>query len=63
MQSSGFYKTHIIAVAWYISAMLICMLIIYPLVLKYRKNYVIYYCSRNSIFSMGIYYKNIWKFH
>ena len=34
------YKTHIIAVAWYISAMLLCMLIIYPLILKYRKNFV-----------------------
>ena len=40
MQSNGIYKTHTVIVAWYISAMLISMLILFPLILKYKKNYI-----------------------
>ncbi len=36
---AGFRMEDINVISWYISAMLICMLVIYPLLLKYKDNY------------------------
>ncbi len=33
-------RSSILGLAWYISAMLICMNVLYPLIVKYRKNFV-----------------------
>ncbi len=40
LQTSGIKYTSILGQTWYISAMLISMLIIYPLIRKYKKNFV-----------------------
>lgn len=40
LETSGIKTTQVVAQSWYISAMLISMLILYPFIRKYKKNFV-----------------------
>ena len=51
--SSGIKYNSVIPVAWYISAMLICMVVYYPLLLKYKKNFVYIVCPVIVFFISG----------
>lgn len=53
MQSSGLYTTRVIPVAWYISSMILCSLILFPLILKYRNNYIYIFAPISIIFIWG----------
>ncbi len=47
------YFQGILGVAWYISAMLICMIALYPLIIKYKKNFIYIIAPLNVIFIGG----------
>lgn len=54
---SGIITTQMSALTWYISAMLISMLVLYPLILKYKKNFI-YICSPLIVLFVGGYYSH-----
>ena len=47
------YNSNMLGVAWYISAMLICMIILYPLIIKYKDNFIYIIAPINVIFIGG----------
>lgn len=54
LRMSGIKYWHgVLGVAWYISAMLICMIILYPLAIKYKKNFIYIIAPLNVIFVGG----------
>ena len=54
LRMSGIKYWHgILGVAWYISAMLICMIILYPLAIKYKKNFIYIIAPLSVIFIGG----------
>lgn len=47
------YHSRIIAVAWYISAMLLAMMRLYPIGLKYKRNFIYVYSLIIALFIYG----------
>lgn len=47
------YNFNMLGVAWYISAMLICMIILYPLIIKHKENFIFIIAPINVIFIGG----------
>lgn len=58
LRMAGFRETVVNGATWYISAMFICMLILYPLIRKYKYNFVYICCPIIIIFLCGWMYQN-----
>lgn len=53
LRMAGFRETVVNGATWYISAMLICMLVIYPLIRKYKYNFIYIACPLIILFLCG----------
>lgn len=61
LQMAGFKSYQVLGPTWYLSSMVLCMMVLYPLALKYKKNFITLIAPVIAIVSYGYLSLNIGK--